>query len=83
MNPYILCGVVGCFFCTWSYAAQPSDLGTLQLTLNTRYWNDEGTVHPTLSNPTPSEIGYEQSALGLELNYRSKYWENWLGMDES
>ncbi len=83
MNPYILCGMVGCFFCTWSYAEQPSDLGTLELKLNTRYWNDEGIAHPTLSNPTPSEVGYEQSALGVELNYRSKYWSNWLGMDGS
>lgn len=83
MNPYIVCGVMSCFLCTWSYAAQPSDLGTLELKLNTRYWNDEGTVHPTLRNPSPSEVGYEQSALGVELNYRSKYWANWLGMDGS
>lgn len=83
MNPYILCGVVGCFFCTWSYAAQPFDLGTLQLKLNTRYWNDEGTAHPNVTNINPSKVSYEQSALGLELNYRSKYWENWLGMDGS
>ena len=35
MNPYMLCGGVGCFFCTWGYAAQPFDLGTLLLKLNT------------------------------------------------
>jgi hypothetical protein len=83
MNPYIVCGVMSCFLCTWSYATQPSDLGTLDLKLNTRYWNDEGTAHPTLRNASPSEVGYEQSALGVELNYRSKYWANWLGMDGS
>lgn len=47
------------------------------------YWNDEGTGFPTASVPNPKTISYEQSALGLELNYKSPFWGKVIGFDAS
>lgn len=56
-----------------------------QLELKARgvYWNDESRAVPTARVPNPESIDYEQSALGLQLNYRSPYWGNFIGADAS
>jgi hypothetical protein len=83
MNKYLLWGCIGLGSVSNAYAELPQEFGKLELKLNTRYWNDEGTAHPTLANPSPSSSEYEQSALGLELNYQSPYLWDWLGVDGS
>lgn len=83
MHKYVLCGAVSLIFCHYAYAQLPSEFGSLELKLNTRYWNDEGIAHATLLNPDPSKVSYEQSALGMELNYRSIYWWDRIGFDAS
>ncbi|RSQ71487.1 OprD family outer membrane porin [Acinetobacter baumannii] len=83
MNKYLLWGCIGLGSVSNAYAELPQQFGKLELKLNTRYWNDEGTAHPTLANPSPSSSEYEQSALGLELNYQSPYMWDWLGVDGS
>lgn len=47
------------------------------------YFNDESVVYPTSSNKNPQPSGYEQSALGLQLNYQSPYWGGFVGADAS
>lgn len=83
MNKYLLWGCISLSSVSNAYAELPQEFGKLELKLNTRYWNDEGTAHPTLANPSPSSSEYEQSALGLELNYQSPYLWDWLGVDGS
>ncbi|MGM7372131.1 outer membrane porin, OprD family, partial [Acinetobacter baumannii] len=64
MNKYLLWGCISLSSVSNAYAELPQEFGKLELKLNTRYWNDEGTAHPTLANPSPSSSEYEQSALG-------------------
>lgn len=83
MHKYVLYGAVSLIFCNYAYAQLSAEFGSLELKLNTRYWNDEGIAHATLLNPNPSKVAYEQSALGMELNYRSIYWWDRIGFDAS
>lgn len=83
MNKGLLLSVFSLGYTAFCHADIPQDYGQLELKLNTRYWNDQGVAHPTLLNPNPTTSRYEQSALGMELNYRSVYWHDWLGIDGS
>lgn len=47
------------------------------------YWNDESLAYPTGATPNPVASSYEQSALGLQLNYQSPYWAGIIGVDAS
>lgn len=55
----------------------------LQLKVRGVYWNDEATGNPTATVANPRPVSYEQSALGLELNYKSPFWGKWVGFDVS
>lgn len=55
----------------------------LELKLHGVYWADEGTAYPTRANPRPKSLSYEQTALGAELNYRSPFWGDVIGIDAS
>jgi hypothetical protein len=55
----------------------------LELKARAVYWKDESTAVPTATVPNPKPVGYEQSALGLQLNYQSPYWGNVIGADAS
>ena len=46
MNKYLLWGCIGLGSVSNAYAELPQEFGKLELKLNTRYWNDEGTAHP-------------------------------------
>ena len=82
MNKYLLWGCISLSSVSNAYAELPQEFGKLELKLNTRYWNDEGTAHPACQ-PFTFVSEYEQSALGLELNYQSPYLWDWLGVDGS
>ncbi len=45
----------------------------------TMYWNDTGLKTQTTTTP----VSYQQSAVGLQLNYKSPYWANIVGFDTS
>ena len=47
------------------------------------YWNDESTAVPTTAAPNPRANRYEQSAVGIQLNYRSPHWADIVGFDAS
>ncbi|MFC5300631.1 OprD family outer membrane porin [Azospira restricta] len=47
------------------------------------YWDDESLVYPTKTNKNPKATDYQQSALGLQLNYQSPYWGGIIGTDIS
>lgn len=47
------------------------------------YWDDESLAYPTGANPNPAPKSYKQSALGLQLNYQSPYFGNFIGADVS
>lgn len=47
------------------------------------YFNDKSTAYPTSSVPNPVPSSYEQSALGVQLNYQSPYWAGFIGVDAS
>lgn len=47
------------------------------------YFNDESTAYPTSTNKAPAPNAYEQSALGVQLNYHSPYWAGFIGVDAS
>lgn len=55
----------------------------LQLKVHGVYWADEGTGNPTAATPNPKKVSYEQGALGLELNYKSPWWGDVVGVDVS
>lgn len=55
----------------------------LELKLRSVYWNDESLVYPTKTNKEPEPKEYEQSALGMQLNYQSPYWGGFIGVDAS
>lgn len=55
----------------------------LELKARGVYWNDESLVYPTKTNRNPQPKDYEQSALGLQLNYQSPYWAGFVGADAS
>lgn len=55
----------------------------LELKARGVYWNDESLVYPTSTNRNPRPSSYEQSALGLQLNYQSPYWGGFIGADAS
>lgn len=59
--------------------------GEHQVELKVRgvYWNDESLAYPTTSKPNPAPSSYEQSALGLQLNYKSPFWGGIIGADVS
>lgn len=42
------------------------------------YWNDDSKT-----TPTSAATSYEQSALGLQLNYQSPHWGGFVGVDAS
>lgn len=69
------------FFPLVSAAAE----GEHQLELKARgvYWNDESTAYPTTTVRSPKPSSYEQSALGVQLNYQSPYWGGFIGVDAS
>src|SRR6185369_9344508 len=46
-------------------------------------WNEESLAYPTTTNRNPRPSSYEQSALGLQLNYQSPYWGGFIGADAS
>lgn len=64
--------------------AQAADAGH-QFEVKARgvYWNDESTAVPTSTTPNPRPSSYEQSALGLQLNYQSPFWSGFVGVDAS
>jgi len=55
----------------------------LELKLRGVYWDDESRVYPTSTNRKPTPVEYDQSALGVQLNYRSPYWGGFIGADAS
>lgn len=55
----------------------------LELKARAVYWNDDSTVYPTTSNRKPTPVNYEQSAVGVQLNYESPYWGTFIGVDAS
>jgi len=55
----------------------------LELKARAVYWNDESVAYPSSSTPNPKPSSYEQSALGLQLNYQSPYWADFIGFDAS
>ncbi|BAL24228.1 OprD family outer membrane porin [Azoarcus sp. KH32C] len=72
---------VGHFVPTGAQAAE----GEHEFDLKARgvYWKEESTAVPTASAPHPKPTEFEQSALGLQLNYRSPYFGNVIGADAS
>ncbi len=44
-------GCIGLGSVSNAYAELPQEFGKLELKLNTRYWNDEGTATPTTCQP--------------------------------
>ncbi|WP_111893361.1 OprD family outer membrane porin [Acinetobacter sp. MB5] len=56
---------------------------SLELKLNTRYFSDNGQAHASTLNPNPKTTQYQQSALGAELNYKSAYYDDLIGLDAS
>lgn len=65
-------------------AAQAAD-GEHKMDIAVRgvYFNDESTAYPTSSVKNPLPSSYEQSALGVQLNYQSPYWAGFIGVDAS
>lgn len=62
--------------------AQAADDGQqLELKARAVYWKDESTAVRTAAVPNPKPVEYEQSALGLQLNYKSPYLGNVIGID--
>jgi outer membrane porin, OprD family len=59
--------------------------GEHQLELKARgvYWEDESLAYPTSTTRNPKPSAYEQSALGVQINYRSPFWANMIGVDAS
>lgn len=55
----------------------------LELKARAVYWNDESLVYPTSTTPSPKASSYEQSALGVQINYASPYWASFIGVDAS
>lgn len=55
----------------------------LELKVRGVYWNDESLAYPTSTTPNPKASSYEQSALGVQLNYASPYWASFIGVDAS
>jgi hypothetical protein len=47
------------------------------------YFGDEGRAYPSAATPNPNLLRYEQSALGIEANYKSPFWGNVFGIDAS
>lgn len=59
--------------------------GGHQLDLKARaiYWNDDSQAYPSSASPKPQPNQYEQSALGVQLNYASPYLADFIGVDAS
>ena len=55
----------------------------LELKINGRYFSDDGHAHASMAIPDPKKTEYDQSALGMELNYQSPYFNNIIGLDAS
>lgn len=55
----------------------------LELKARTVYWNDESLAYPGSTTPKPVPSSYEQSALGVQINYESPYWASFIGVDAS
>ncbi|MBT9520309.1 MAG: outer membrane porin, OprD family [Dechloromonas sp.] len=55
----------------------------LELKARAVYWNDDSLVYPTSTTPSPKASSYEQSALGVQINYASPYWASFIGVDAS
>jgi len=81
----LLAGLVGALAGgLWPSAAGAADgPHDLELKLHGVYWADEGVAYPSATTPNPKEVSYEQSALGVEFNYRSPYWGDAIGVDAS
>lgn len=58
---------------------QPS----LEVKLNSRYVIDKGLAVASKVNPVPKMSQYEQSGIGLELNFKSPYYDDIIGFDAS
>lgn len=82
-NTAILTAIFSSMFTLPVSAATESEKNNLELKINTRYFSDEGTAHASANNLEPQEKDYQQTALGLELNYTSPYWYNIIGIDAS
>jgi hypothetical protein len=63
-----------CSSCLPLAALADDDTHELELKAHGVYWADKGLAYPTAKTPKPQAAAYEQSALGLELNYRSPYF---------
>lgn len=59
--------------------------GGHQLELVTRavYYFDDGLNYPSSKVPSPKYVEYDQSAIGVQLNYKSPYWAEMFGFDAS
>lgn len=55
----------------------------LELKARGVYWDDESLVYPTAANKNPAPRSYTQSALGLQANYQSPYFGDFIGADIS
>lgn len=72
-----------CVSPVYAYAMNEAQKNNLELKINTRYFNDEGEAHRSTANHDPQTKNYEQSAVGVELNYNSSHWHDIIGFDAS
>ena len=64
-------------------AVAAEDKHQLELKLRGVYWDDDSLAYPTAATPNPTSKGYTQSALGVQLNYKSPYFADIIGADVS
>lgn len=55
----------------------------LELVGRAIYWNEESLAYPSSTVRNPKQSDFEQSAIGLQLNYQSPYWAGIIGVDAS
>ena len=51
----------------------------LELAAKTVYWNDKSVANQA----SATAVSYQQAAQGLQLNYKSPYFSDWIGFDAS
>lgn len=56
---------------------------TLQLVARGVYWKDVSTAYPTTTARSPRPNEYDQTALGMQVNYQSPFWGGVVGVDTS